>query len=97
MWRTCGGKHRALLGLSEYCIPEIDKLHHQIKDALDHPVTLTLDGLRADNLRLAQLVTKYANYHDALDIWHDLGVSNPEQVSNLSDAKFQQLQQSLAE
>lgn len=97
VWRTCGGKHRALLGLSEYCIPEIDKLHQQIKFALDNPVTLSLDGLRADNLRLAQLVTKYANYHDALDIWHDLGVSDPKQVSNFSDAQFQQLQQSLAE
>lgn len=97
VWRTCGGKHRALLGLSEYCVPEISKLSQQIKEALNSFTALNVARLRSEGLYLTELLQKYAGCHDAMDIWSDLGVKNPEDVSNLSDAQFIQLQQSLAE
>lgn len=97
VWRTCGGKHRSLLGLSKYAIPEIAELRQQIKNTLNNKVVLNVESLRADNLRLAELLTKYTTCHDALDIWRDLGVKNPEQVPDLTDMQFIQLQQSLAE
>ena len=72
-------------------MPDIAQLQQQIKAALKRPVVLNLASLRTDNFRLAELATKYATYHDALAIWQDLGVKNPHQVANLSDAQFQQL------
>jgi hypothetical protein len=83
--------------LSKYAIPEIAELQQQIRNTLNNKLALNVESLRADNVRLAELLTKYTTCHDALDIWRDLGVKTPEQVPDLTDTQFMQLQQSLAE
>ena len=91
VWRTCGGKHRALLGLSNYCISDITALKTQIIDALQNPVMLDLEHLVHQQAKLNKLVANYATYKDGTEIWQSLGVTNPEAVPAMSDGEFEQL------
>ena len=91
VWRTCGGKHRALLGLSNYCISDIVALKTQIINALQNPVTLDLEHLVHQQAKLNKLVANYATYKDGTEIWQSLGVTNPEAVPAMSDGEFEQL------
>jgi malonate decarboxylase beta subunit len=96
VWRTCGGKHRALLGLSEYCSSDFTQLKQHLVLALKRKVELDTNSLVQQNNHLASLLNNFSNCHDATEIWSALGVTNPVQVPDLSDADFQQLLLSLA-
>ena len=96
VWRTCGGKHRALLGLSEYCSSDFTQLKQHLVLALKRKVELDTNSLVQQNNHLASLLNNFSNCHDATELWSALGVTNPVQVPDLSDADFQQLLLSLA-
>ena len=96
VWRTCGGKQRALLGLSEYLPTDFTALKQQLMTALERPVQFDVASLVSQNEHLASLVTRFANCHDATKIWGELGVSNPQSVPDLNDLAFQQLLLALA-
>ena len=96
VWRTCGGKQRALLGLSEYAATDFTTLKQQLVTALERPVQLDVASLMSQNEHLASLVTRFATSHDATEIWGELGVSNPQSVPDLNDSAFQQLLLALA-
>ncbi len=89
VWRTMGGKHRYLLG-------EIDRLVDDdlasFKEAaaafLHRPVELDLDAVVAEHARLTDRIDRFGECEDALDIWRDLGIAEPERIPSLDLEQF---------
>lgn len=96
VWRTTGGKHRYLLGdaqmlvaddmrqFREAAIAALRRAH----DASVASVELTLDALEAEQQMLADRLARFGDAPDALDIWKNLGVAEPETLPMLEADAF---------
>lgn len=87
VWRTTGGKNRYLLGdcdvLVEDDIAAFRTATVKAMATLAQTAPLTLNDLQAEHETLTERINRFGNCHDALDIWRLMGISAPEQVTDL--------------
>lgn len=88
VWRTCGGRHRVIMGDGKYS----EKSIAAIKDALKKLITLYkplgLKTLLEENKLLAERLLKIKDCHDGTDVWEKYGYSSVQEIPNLSDHEF---------
>ena len=89
VWRTTGGKHRWLLGDAQVIVDDdIAAFRAAAIGALDTQRPLTLDGLLAEQAMLTARIARFGAQRDALDIWRELGVAEPQALPLLERDAF---------
>lgn len=86
VWRVTGGKHRYLLNhvqvLVEDDVTDIrDAISAQLNQAA---VSLDLEQLLQQQQQLEQQQQRWFGKNDGLQIWHEMGIVQPEQIPMLS-------------
>jgi malonate decarboxylase beta subunit len=93
VWRTTGGKHRYLLGDCRMLVPDdISAFRQAALQAMeasrkDH-VGLTLPDLEAEQQMLESRLQDFGAYADPMQIWKELGITNPATVPMLDADAF---------
>jgi malonate decarboxylase beta subunit len=89
VWRVTGGKHRYLLGEVD-CLVEDDIACFRAAaiGALKTPGGLSLDDVEREHDRLQRRWERFGRCDDALEIWGELGVREPERISLMSAEEF---------
>lgn len=88
VWRTCGGRHRVLLGQAKYCGNSLSDIKKHLQQALEKGCNFNSETITKQHSILQQQVSQFSGLADATEIWHRLGVTNPEQIPEISDAEF---------
>ena len=88
VWRTCGGRQRALLGQASYCANSLDAINHGLRLALASGANFTRENINQRQQLLQQQVSEFAELHDACEIWDKLGIANPPQIPEINDTEF---------
>lgn len=96
VWRTMGAKHRRLLGdVDTIVADDIDAFRGAIAERLGTSLPLTLDALEAEHDMLQARLERFRDATDGRDIWRDLGVNEPDRVSELEADEFNRLVEAL--
>ena len=88
VWRTCGGRHRSLMGDTDYTEDSIEAIRDKVIPLLNKAPAFNLDALIQEQDVLAKRATQFAQAKDGREIWHALGVKDPEHIPDLSEADF---------
>jgi malonate decarboxylase beta subunit len=89
VWRTTGGKHRYLTGDAQVIVDDdVATFRAAAIAALDHKRPLTVDGLMAEQAALRVRLERFGTLRDALDIWSELGVVEPQALPLLERDAF---------
>ena len=89
VWRTTGGKHRFLLGEADELVADsIPAFREAAIAALGVPHAFTLEAIEAQHARLVERRSRYGDLHDALDIWSEQGIAEPERLPLLEADDF---------
>jgi malonate decarboxylase beta subunit len=96
VWRTTGGKHRYLLGDCQAVVSDnVSAFGHAALDAMQAGrgghVELSLADLETEQDLLEQRLQKFGELSDPLQIWAELGISNPEMLPMLEAEAFARL------
>ncbi len=87
VWRTTGGKHRALTGGADaFAEDAAAELRSAALGLMDAAAPFDAGTLRAEHDRLAGRLERFGSAQDAPEIWRDLGVT--EDVPALDTAEF---------
>jgi malonate decarboxylase beta subunit len=90
VWRTVGGKHRYLLGDCDHLVADdAVTIRGAIHRALDARERFCLEQIEREHEFLAKRLCDFGGSDDALEIWRDLGISDPETVSELDPDRFE--------
>ena len=86
VWRVTGGKHRYLLNHVQALVEDdIADIRDAILTQLDaKAVPLDLEQLLQQQQQLEQQYQRWFGKNDGLQIWHDMGISQPEKIPMLS-------------
>jgi malonate decarboxylase beta subunit len=86
VWRVTGGKHRYLLNHVQALVEDdIADIRDAILTHLDAKVaSLDLEQLLQQQQQLEQQYQRWFGKNDGLQIWHDMGISQPEKIPMLS-------------
>jgi malonate decarboxylase beta subunit len=86
VWRVTGGKHRYLLNHVQALVEDdIADIRDAILTHLDAKVaSLDLEQLLQQQQQLEQQYQNWFGKNDGLQIWHDMGISQPEKIPMLS-------------
>jgi malonate decarboxylase beta subunit len=93
VWRTTGGKHRYLLGDCHALVRDDITAFRQaalqaIETSREDHIGLTLSDLQAEQDMLERRLQDFGNQSDPLQIWEQLGISNPAVVPMLDADAF---------
>jgi malonate decarboxylase beta subunit len=89
VWRTCGGKHRYLMGDATMLVDDsIAAFARAIRDALGAVDRVDLDALLGAQANLEGRVEAFGAARDSSEIWRDLGWDDPESVALLGAEAF---------
>jgi malonate decarboxylase beta subunit len=89
VWRTYGGKHRYLLGETDRLVEDdLDAFRAAAIELLGAPRPLTLEVLSREHEVLARRLERHGAAGDAIEIWRDLGVAEPDRLPLLDAAEF---------
>ena len=88
VWRTCGGRQRALLGQASYCANSLDAINHGLRLALANGANFTRERINQRQQLLQQQVSEFSELRDACEIWGKLGIANPPQIPEINDTEF---------
>ncbi|SCB09715.1 malonate decarboxylase beta subunit [Bradyrhizobium shewense] len=89
VWRTMGGKHRRLLGAADvFADDTVQDFREAALELLSLVGPFGLDGLRAEQARLADRLRSFGGCEDAVDIWTAEGIAHAERVPELSADLF---------
>lgn len=93
IWRTTGGKHRYLLGETQYLVEDdVEAFRHAVIEAIEAPgQKLSLSTLEAEHLALRQRWRDYQGCRDSTEIWSKLGFDDPSGLPLLDVPSFLQL------
>jgi malonate decarboxylase beta subunit len=81
VWRTWGGKHRALLGETDLLVEDSLPAFREVAQALlDRPRPLTLAALEAEQAWLAARLDELGEATDAVELWRAAGVEDPARL-----------------
>lgn len=86
VWRVTGGKHRYLLSHVQALVEDdIADIRDAILTQLDaKAASLDLEQLLQQQQQLEQQYQCWFGKNDGLQIWHDMGISQPEKIPMLS-------------
>ncbi|WP_291374552.1 biotin-independent malonate decarboxylase subunit beta [Acinetobacter sp. UBA6720] len=86
VWRVTGGKHRYLLNHVQALVEDdITDIRDVILTQLDaKAASLDLEQLLQQQQQLEQQYQRWFGKNDGLQIWHDMGISQPEKIPMLS-------------
>lgn len=86
VWRVTGGKHRYLLSHVQALVEDdITDIRDAILTQLDAKAApLDLEQLLQQQQQLEQQYQRWFGKNDGLQIWHDMGISQPEKIPMLS-------------
>lgn len=86
VWRVTGGKHRYLLSHVQALVEDdIADIRDAILTQLDDKAApLDLEQLLQQQQQLEQQYQRWFGKNDGLQIWHDMGISQPEKIPMLS-------------
>jgi malonate decarboxylase beta subunit len=93
VWRTTGGKHRYLLGDCQALVQDdINAFRQAALQAIeasraDH-IGLTLSDLEAEQDVLERRLQEFGNQSDPLQVWKQLGITNPALLPMLDADAF---------
>lgn len=88
VWRTCGGRQRALLGQASYCANSLGAINRGLRQALAQGANFTRESINQRQQLLQQQVNEFAELHDACEIWDKLGIANSPQIPEINDSEF---------
>ena len=88
VWRTCGGRHRAITGDGIYCGKSIVEIKSKLIDLLSSPQPLTISQLQKEQQLLAKRLQDNQNSKDGGDVWAKAGYAEPLAIPDLSDVGF---------
>ena len=89
VWRTMGGKHRYLLNEAQAFVKDsVDDIRDILIPYFNKPIPINLDSVTDEHQRLGKRLRKYGKAEDALDIWRDMGISNPSDIPSLGFDAF---------
>ncbi len=88
VWRTCGGRERSLLGDGIYSAKSIPALKAALSKLIAEDSDFSAEVLLQENAMLQQRLDLYGACSDGTDIWAKMGVANPDELPDLSDAEF---------
>ncbi len=93
VWRTCGGKHRYLMGDCQGVVADTVAAFRAaaiaaLAAARRQPVELTLAALEAEQQMLAARIDAFGTLHEPADIWATLGVANAAGIPMLDIDSF---------
>lgn len=92
VWRTVGGKHRYIEGEVQRLVEDdIGAFREAVLALLEGDRPLDLAGLEAEHRLLAERLERFGDCEDALDIWRESGIANPERLPLLDAATFLQV------
>ena len=86
VWRVTGGKHRYLLNHVQALVEDdIADIRDAILTQLDAKVApLDLEQLLRQQQQLEEQYQNWFGKNDGLQIWHEMGISQPEKIPMLS-------------
>ncbi|MBK4735623.1 biotin-independent malonate decarboxylase subunit beta [Noviherbaspirillum pedocola] len=90
VWRTCGGKHRYLLGDCQRLVPDsIDAFRAAALEAIaDGAAPISLEGLRREHAMLKRRMELAEACRDPQELWTRLGVANAAALPMLEADAF---------
>ncbi len=92
VWRTMGGKHRTLIGGADVFVDDdAAAFRDAARAALTRDATLDADTLAAEQARLERRIARFGDAADATDIWHSLGIDDPNAIPDMPSAAFASL------
>jgi malonate decarboxylase beta subunit len=92
VWRTMGGKHRYLINEAQTFVKDqIQDIRNALMQYFNKPIPINLDTVMAEHQHLGERLRKYGKAEDALDIWRDLGIPNPEDIPSLDFDAFMKI------
>lgn len=97
VWRVTGGKTRFLLDHAQVLVEDdTDEIRNAILDLYTHPTAaLNLSHLQQQQTALKQQYERWFGQQDAIEIWKEMHISNPEHISMLSAVEVTRLKQAL--
>jgi malonate decarboxylase beta subunit len=89
VWRTMGGKHRTLIGGADVFVDDnAVAFRDAARAALARSARLDGDMLAAEQARLEHRIARFGDASDATEIWHGLGIDDPQTIPDLPAADF---------
>ena len=89
VWRTMGGKHRTLIGGADMFVDDdAAAFRGAAAAALAHAARLDMDVLAAEQARLERRIAWFGDAADATDIWHALGIDDPQAIPDMPADTF---------
>lgn len=89
VWRTMGGKHRYLIGgADDFVGDDASGFRAATIAALANRKPLTRAVLEAEQHRLANRLARFGKAQDGYDVWHALGIEQPEALPGLATDAF---------
>ena len=96
VWRTTGGRHRALSGDCDALVEDdVAAFRAAAAAMLGRPRPLTLEALEGEHALLAARVARAPGAIDAFAFWGGLGVADPAVVPDLTAAEVSALRDAL--
>lgn len=89
VWRVTGGKHRYLMGDASVIVGNSASDFRSATIALLGPsLPLDVADLEAEHALLGERLQRFAEDDDSLQIWHQLGIEQPERLPLLEIPQF---------
>ena len=96
VWRVTGGKNRFLMGDAALLVDDdIPAFREAAQQAIGLDPVLTIEKLLADQQRLEQRQALFGTFKDGLEVWRELGVTDPQSVPMLDIADMRTLKKGL--
>ena len=92
VWRTMGGKHRYLIGEAQMFVNDsVEDVRNALVQYFNKPIPINIDSVMEEHQRLGERLSQYGKAEDALDIWRDMGITNPEDIPSLDFETFMKI------
>lgn len=88
VWRTCGGRHRSIIGDGKYIKKDVSSIKTAIQDFLGSYTKMSINTLLEENQFLQKRIDDNATCIDGTDIWSKYGYADSNNIPNLSDDAF---------
>lgn len=91
VWRTCGGRHRALINDAVYSLKATTEIKNKIIELINSYQEFNLDLITQEHDQLKSRLLSTQNCHDGIDIWKNLKINTPESLPDLTDKEFMEV------
>ncbi len=89
VWRTVGGKHRYILEDADRLVAdEMDAFRRAACDSIGAGTHVSLEQVEEEHERLRTRLRRFGDCRDALQIWSQYGIHEPERLPVLDNREF---------